>query len=97
MGDHEGVEIRPGRRDVLEKARSLLDAALRQHHMGESVLRPGLLALELEGSPGRALRLARQMTFLVSKGGHAVRVCDVGVVLEHLERRAQHGRKVARD
>ena len=65
---------------------TLIDPAAGEHHMREGVLRPGLLALELQGAPGRALGLVLQMTFLVGKGGHAVRIGDVGVVLEHLER-----------
>ena len=60
--------------------------------MGEGMLRPRLLALELERAPRGALRLAEQLTFLVRESGHAVHIRKVGVVLEHLERRAQHSR-----
>src|SRR5580658_11341371 len=74
MRDHEGVQIRPGRRDALEKARSLLDASMREHHMGEGMLRPRFLALELERAPRRALRRAEQLTFLIGESGHAVHI-----------------------
>ncbi len=90
MGDHERVQIAPAVMHILQKAGALVDAPLGQHHMGQGVLGPGLLALQPQRLAGGGLGLVQQMALLKGEGGHAVGVGDLPIGLQHGQGRAQH-------
>ena len=95
MSDHEGVEPDPSIGHVLENFRALIDQPPGEHHVGQGVLRPRLLAPHLKRAARRLLRLIEQMTLLIGKGGHPVHVGDIGIAFHHFQGDAKHGRSVA--
>ncbi len=50
-----------------------------QHDMRQRVLRPRLLAAQVEGRARREFGLLQQVTLFVGEGGHAVHVRNIGV------------------
>ena len=95
VGVHEGVEISPGALRLGQKFDPLADAAGRQHDVGEGVLCPRLLLLELERAAGRGLGLLQLVHLLVAKGEHAVEMRIVGVRRFGALRDREHRGRVA--
>ena len=92
MREHEGVELGPAVLHIIEEIDALADPALREQHMGECVVRSGLLALERDSVPRRSLRLLEEMALLIGEGQHAVHIGQVGIGLADAGRDAQHAR-----
>ena len=80
---------------LLQEGMAFDQPALREQHVRQRVVRPGLLAPHGHGLPRGCFGLLEKMALLPGKGKHAVQEGDVGRGRQRRERHAQHAGRVA--
>jgi hypothetical protein len=77
------------------KSRPSADAPLRDHHVRQRVLGPGLLGPDGQRAPRRRFGLLQQVALLPGEGRHAVQVGHLGGRVQGRLHDAQHAGRVA--
>jgi hypothetical protein len=93
--DHERVQVRPLTAHRVHEVAPLGDAPLRDHHVRQRVLGPGLLGLDRQRAARRRFSLLQQVALLPGEGRHAVQIGHLGGRVQRRLHDAQHAGRVA--